>query len=140
MTYLSDQLSRADLELLDPLLHQQADHWTGLFHGLVLRTALQPIFSISHKRIIGYEALIRAFDPDNASVPPYQLFDLPESDQENVLLDELCRLLHIRNYSMFKDDVNWLFLNVSPRPWPPAIATTPFSGSCYAGPVCRLTG
>lgn len=135
MTYLSDHLSRADLELLDPLLQQQADHWTGLFHGLVLRTALQPIFSISHKRIIGYEALIRAFDPDNISVPPFQLFGLPESDQENVLLDRLCRLLHIRNYSMFQDDVNWLFLNVSPQ----AVASG-YRYDSFFGELLRRTG
>lgn len=115
MNYLPDQLSGADLELLDPLLCQEQTGWTGRFHGLTLKTALQPIFSISHKRIIGYEALIRAFDPDNASVPPFQLFDLPACDQENILLDRLCRLLHIRNYASFEDEVNWLFLNVSPR-------------------------
>ncbi|MFC4258275.1 EAL domain-containing protein [Marinobacter lacisalsi] len=135
MTYLSDHLSGADLELLDPLLHQQDDHWTGLFHGLVLRTALQPIFSISHKRIIGYEALIRAFDPDRASVPPFQLFDLPESDQENVLLDRLCRLLHIRNYSAFQDDVNWLFLNVSPQ-----VVASGYRYDSFFGELLRRTG
>ncbi|UZD64821.1 hypothetical protein [Marinobacter sp. AN1] len=56
MNYLSPQLSGADLELLDPLLSQQDNRWTGRFHGLILKTALQPIFSISHKGIIGYEA------------------------------------------------------------------------------------
>ncbi|MFW5825878.1 MAG: EAL domain-containing protein, partial [Marinobacter sp.] len=110
MNYLPEHLSGADLNLLDPLLSREDTLWTGCFQGLILKTALQPIFSISHKRTIGYEALIRAFDPDNASVPPYQLFGLPDSDQENVLLDRLCRLLHIRNYAAFADDVNWLFL------------------------------
>lgn len=89
--------------------------WVGEFQGLTLKTALQPIFSISHKRIVGYEALIRAYDPDDAPVPPAQLFGLPDTDQENVLLDRLCRLLHIRNYHGFSDNINWLFLNVSPR-------------------------
>lgn len=135
MTYLSDHLSGADLELLDPLLCQQDDHWTGLFHGLTLKTALQPIFSISHKRIIGYEALIRAFDTDNASVPPYQLFALPDSDQENVLLDRLCRMLHIRNYATFQDDVNWLFLNVSPQ-----VVASGYRCDAFFGELLRRTG
>lgn len=112
---LPDQFANADFDLLGPLLSHQQDHWTGVFQGLTLKTALQPIFSVSHKRIVGYEALIRAYDNDNVDVPPAQLFRLPDSDQENVLLDRLCRLLHIRNYSGFSDDVNWLFLNVSPR-------------------------
>ena len=135
MTYLSDHLTGADLELLDPLLRQQDDQWTGLFHGLILKTALQPIFSISHKRIIGYEALIRAFDPDNASVPPYQLFALPDSDQENVLLDRLCRLLHIRNYAGFQDEVNWLFLNVSPQ-----VVASGYRCDSFFGELLRQTG
>ena len=89
--------------------------WSATFQGLTLRTALQPIFSISHKRIVGYEALIRAFDTDNASVLPLHLFQLPTTEPENVLLDRLCRYLHIQNYSSMSDQVNWLFLNVSPK-------------------------
>lgn len=135
MTYLSDHLKGADLELLDPLLRQQDDQWTGLFHGLILKTALQPIFSVSHKRIIGYEALIRAFDPDNASVPPYQLFALADSEKENVLLDRLCRLLHIRTYASFQDEVNWLFLNVSPQ-----VVASGYRCDSFFGELLRQTG
>ncbi|SFR52731.1 EAL domain, c-di-GMP-specific phosphodiesterase class I (or its enzymatically inactive variant) [Marinobacter daqiaonensis] len=135
MTYLSDPLTGADLELLDPLLTRQENQWTGMFHGLVLKTALQPIFSISHKRIIGYEALVRAYDPDNAGVPPAQLFRLPETDQENILLDRLCRLLHIRNYSTFSDQVNWLFLNVSPR-----VVASAYRYDSFFGELLRRTG
>ncbi|WP_111495670.1 EAL domain-containing protein [Marinobacter bohaiensis] len=104
-----------ELDFLTPMLSQQPDGWTAEFQGLTLRTALQPIFSISHKRIVGYEALIRAFDTDNASVLPLHLFQLPDNAPENVLLDRLCRYLHIRNFAALPDDVNWLFLNVSPQ-------------------------
>lgn len=135
MKYLPEPLSGADLELLDPLLDRQDSIWTGCFHGLILKTALQPIFSISHKRVIGYEALIRAFDPDNASVPPFQLFDLPDTDQENVLLDRLCRLLHIRNYAAFPDDVNWLFLNVSP-----SVVASGYRYDSFFGELLRRSG
>lgn len=93
-----------------------SDHgWSASFQGLTLRTALQPIFSISHKRVVGYEALIRAFDTDNASVLPLHLFQLPTSESENILLDRLCRYLHVKNYASFDDSLNWLFLNVSPK-------------------------
>lgn len=104
-----------ELEILTTMLDRHSTGWTASFQGLTLRTALQPIFSISHKRIVGYEALIRAFDTDNASVLPIHLFQLPSSDPENVLLDRLCRYLHIQNFAGLKDDINWLFLNVSPR-------------------------
>lgn len=91
------------------------DAWVGRFEGLNLRTALQPIFSISHKRIVGYEALIRAFDNDAAPVLPPHLFDLAEDHLSNLLLDRLCRTLHVRNFQGVADEVNWLFLNVSPQ-------------------------
>lgn len=105
-----------EFDTLGQLLRRQDNQvWTASFHGLTLRTALQPIFSISHKRIVGYEALIRAFDTDGAAVLPGQLFGLPSSEPENVLLDRLCRYLHVRNFSSLPDQVNWLFLNVSPK-------------------------
>lgn len=111
---LTDILPAPELDLLSPMLTQQGETWTADFRGLKLRTALQPIYSISHKRTVGYEALIRAFDNDNAAVLPNHLFELPDTDAENLLLDRLCRYLHIRNYSGIKDQLNWLFLNVSP--------------------------
>jgi len=112
---LPEKLADPEVDLLSPMLSHGGDAWTADFQGLTLRTALQPIYSISHKRIVGYEALIRAFDPDNAAVLPLHLFQLPSSDAENLLLDRLCRYLHIRNYSGIEDQLNWLFLNVSPQ-------------------------
>ena len=85
-----DQSSTAiDLERVSAMLSPavEDDAWVGRFEGLVLRTALQPIFSISHKRIVGYEALIRAFDNDSAPVLPPHLFDLAEDHPSNLLLD-----------------------------------------------------
>ncbi len=109
------QLADSELDLIGPMLNQHDYGWSASFQGLILRTALQPIFSIAHKRVVGYEALVRTFDTDNASVLPIHLFQLPTSEPENVLLDRLCRYLHVQNYSSFSDQVNWLFLNVSPK-------------------------
>lgn len=125
-----------ELDLLSPMLSQQGDSWSAEFRGLTLKTALQPIYSISHKRTVGYEALIRAIDPDNAAVLPLHLFDLPASEAENLLLDRLCRYLHVRNYSAIKDQLNWLFLNVSPR-----VVTSGVSPmDSFFGEVLRQTG
>ena len=112
---LPEKLAVPELDLLSPMLSHEGEVWTADFQGLTLRTALQPIYSISHKRIVGYEALIRAFDNDDSAVLPLHLFQLPASDSENLLLDRLCRYLHIRNYSGLEDQLNWLFLNVSPQ-------------------------
>lgn len=132
---LPEKLTAPELDLLSPMLNQEGSGWTADFRGLTLRTALQPIYSISHKRIVGYEALIRAFDTDNAPVLPVQLFQLPASEAENLLLDRLCRYLHIRNYSCIKDELNWLFLNVSPR-----VAAGAKNSDSFFGQLLKKTG
>ncbi|WP_303290562.1 EAL domain-containing protein [Marinobacter sp. SS5-14b] len=132
---LTDMLPAPEVDLLSPMLSQQGDMWTADFRGLTLRTALQPIYSISHKRTVGYEALIRAFDNDNSAVLPLHLFDLPSSEAENLLLDRLCRYLHVRNYSGIKDQLNWLFLNVSPR-----VVTSGNHSDSFFGQLLKKTG
>lgn len=129
---LPEKLTDPELDVLSPMLHRNGDVWTADFRGLILSTALQPIYSISHKRTVGYEALIRALDPDNASVLPIHLFELPTSDAEALLLDRLCRYLHIQNYSGLKDQLNWLFLNVSPRVVTSGRQTDSFFGELLA--------
>ena len=126
-----DQNSAADLSEVDALLDlaPQSHVWAANYEGLLLKTALQPIFSISHKRIVGYEALIRAFDTDAAPVLPPQVFDLAENQPDDLLLDRLCRALHIRNFNAVSDNLNWLFLNVSPQCVASGVHSDPFFGS-----------
>ncbi|MGF2733527.1 EAL domain-containing protein [Marinobacter sp. DUT-1] len=124
-----------ELDQLSSMINQEGDVWTAEFQGLTLKTALQPIYSVSHKRIVGYEALIRAFDTRNTQILPVDLFKLPASDFENLLLDRLCRYLHIRNYSGIKDELNWLFLNVSPK-----VATVGNPSDSFFGQLLKKTG
>ncbi len=91
------------------------DEWSAHFKGLELRTAFQPIFSLSHKRIVGYEALVRPFDGEGRPQSPGQLFRLPQNEQEDIELDRICRHLHMKNFRCLPDDINWLFINVSPE-------------------------
>ncbi|GAA3574072.1 MULTISPECIES: EAL domain-containing protein [Marinobacter] len=133
--FLPDQLASTENDLIDSLLTQGSEGWTASYQGLTLKTALQPIFSISHKRIIGYEALVRAFDNDAASVLPIHLFQLPRDAAENLFLDRLCRHLHVQNYSQLSDSLNWLFLNVSPR-----VVATGRQHDSFFGNLLRKTG
>lgn len=133
--FLPEQLANREFELIDSLLTQGSAGWSASYQGLTLKTALQPIFSISHKRVIGYEALVRAFDTDCASVLPVHLFQLPTDAAENLFLDRLCRHLHVQNYSAFDDDLNWLFLNVSPR-----VVANGRHNDSFFGNLLRKTG
>ena len=79
-----------------------------------LRSAFQPIFSLAHKRVIGYEALVRVQDKKNNFIPPTKLFSNEKEEREVIFLDRLCRFIHLGNFKFLHDDLNWLFLNISP--------------------------
>jgi EAL domain-containing protein (putative c-di-GMP-specific phosphodiesterase class I) len=88
---------------------------SGIFKDLTLNSAYQPIFSLAHKRIVGYEALIRAQNNKGLPIRPDDLFRLNENISDIVLLDRICRFIHVDNFQNFNDNINWLFLNVSPQ-------------------------
>ncbi len=88
----------------------------GIYKDLRLASVFQPIYSLAHKRIVGYEALVRAENPERQPVRPDLLFQQNKDLASTVFLDRLCRYIHIDNFkTLFNDDINWLFLNVSPQ-------------------------
>ena len=114
MNKTSDNLA-LNIHSIDNTTRAFGSEWSSSFMGMELRTAFQPIFSLSHKRIVGYEALVRPFDNNGKAQSPGHLFQLPKSEQENVQLDRICRHLHMKNFKCLPDDINWLFINVSPK-------------------------
>jgi EAL domain-containing protein (putative c-di-GMP-specific phosphodiesterase class I) len=77
-----------------------------------LRSAFQPIFSLSHQRIVGHEALIRATDPRGKLIPPKVLFDGCRTVEALRLLDDTCLKLHTHGFANSASEAQWLFLNV----------------------------
>ncbi|MCC7411141.1 MAG: EAL domain-containing protein [Gammaproteobacteria bacterium] len=84
------------------------------FRDYELATAFQPIVSFAHQRPVGCEALVRAKDTGGDPVAPGVLFDSVTRTSDSVLLDRLCRGLHVANFRALGDQ-DWLFLNVNPR-------------------------
>lgn len=84
----------------------------GRFKNMLLGSAFQPIYSISHRRIVGHEGLLRA-TANGINIPPLQVMDGVADTSESVFLDRLCRTLHLHNYPRQHDKALWLFLNVS---------------------------
>ncbi|RTE64299.1 EAL domain-containing protein [Amphritea opalescens] len=72
----------------------------------------QPIYSIAHRRAIGYEGLIRATSPQGLAIPPAELLALPANSQEMLGLDRLCRSLHVENFTAQSANNEWLFVNL----------------------------
>lgn len=87
----------------------------GIYKDCQLSSAYQPIYSLAHKRIVGYEALVRAENSQKQAIRPDHLFRPDGNIPDIVFLDRLCRHIHIDNFQSQHDDINWLFLNVSPQ-------------------------
>lgn len=90
-------------------------HAVESYRDFRLRSAFQPIVSLSHRRVVGYEALLRAAGPDGAPVAPPAVFATTVDGRETVALDRLCRALHVRNFPAAEVPDTWLFLNISPQ-------------------------
>lgn len=87
----------------------------GMFRDHSIATAFQPIYSLAHRSPVGYEALCRVRAADGSTMPPLALFGQVHGEAESVLLDRLCRAIHVQNFSALPDKTSWIFLNVNPR-------------------------
>lgn len=97
-------------------VHQRiggAGNVTGSFRDYTVTSAFQPIYSLSHRNPVGYEALCRPSNAGGTPVSPLVLFGQVKEESDNVLLDRLCRAVHVQNFARFADK-SWLFLNVNP--------------------------
>ncbi|MCW7536576.1 EAL domain-containing protein [Aquabacterium sp. A7-Y] len=101
-------------EMQMPPLDFDGQQWTCLHRGLRLSSHFQPIFSLTHRRAVGHEALLRARDAEGRPVPPPEVLAGCVSLDELVYLDRVCRWLHAANFARQARPDHWLFLNVHP--------------------------
>ena len=99
----------ADIEIF------RVDSDNGARREYRLSTHFQPIFSLAHRRSVGYEALIRGTDPNGKVYLPAELLAQAPAGVARMQLDRQCRALHVRSFRRLRDDVSWLFLNVDPH-------------------------
>lgn len=85
----------------------------GRFRDFLLHSHFQPILSLAHRRIVGYEGLVRPRGADGRHLAPAALFDAAATTDEIVFLDRLARNLHVRNFLAAGREKPWLFLNVN---------------------------
>lgn len=85
---------------------------TARLRGLTLSSHFQPIYSISHARVVGHEALLRARDPLGRMVSPLAVFDQCASEEERNWCDNLSRAVHVSNFLTQGPGNQWLFLNM----------------------------
>lgn len=97
---------------VEPRLPETVEH-----DGYRLGTVFQPIISLSHRRAVGHEALLRATDADGAAVAPLHLLQRQTTDAARREFDLLSLRLHGRNFARQRttEPWQWLFVNLRPQ-------------------------
>ncbi len=98
-----------------PHLVRGESGWTASWRALTLHSVFQPVLSVTHQCVVGYEGLLRAFDPVGLPVSPEVLFSRTRSAAEACELDRIARCLHVANFIEQGIDTGWLFLNTRPQ-------------------------
>ncbi len=91
------------------ILHNELSR---ILNGKQLTPHFQPIVSLSQKKIMGYEALIRG-PSDSPLHSPFNLFDTAERFDLSTKLEYICREITIKRYAELNIKEK-LFINVSP--------------------------
>ena len=88
---------------------------TSAHEGYRLASHFQPIYSLTHHRAVGHEALLRAtLLATDVPVPPMELFAGAAGDEARVDLDRAALRQHLAAYAG-RGANEWLFLNMHPR-------------------------
>lgn len=85
----------------------------ALLQGLNVRSAYQPIFSPTHQKLVGFEALVRV-DDGSDSLSPASLFERAKTTRQTVQLDSFLLHRHVDSFIGRTLPV-WLFLNINPE-------------------------
>lgn len=102
------------LKALYGAISEEDGRWVGRHRNHRLRSHFQPIYSFPHRRPVGYEGLIRVFSEQGEPLSPVAAFEQVGDFREQVMLDRLCRLLHVHNFVAQQVPDCWLFLNIHP--------------------------
>lgn len=108
-------LATASLQLLaddlcvDGGVVKPRHRWEDYF----LTSHFQPLYSLSHQKQVGFEALLRGEQDDGTLVPPVVLF-APKPSSDEGALDRASHAVHLGNARELLPDDAWLFLNILP--------------------------
>lgn len=97
---------------LQQLFFQMINELIAIIGGKKLTPHFQPIVSLTQKKIMGYEALIRG-PYDSPLHSPFDLFAAAENFDLSTKLEFICREITIKSYANL-DIKEKLFINVSP--------------------------
>jgi len=139
IAYFNDRIRESDFHILpDEPLMQRAGQTVGRFATLQLTSLFQPVISMRQSgRVLGHEALLRAYTGDGRPLAPRALLTAPASPHAVVYLDRLCRTVHMLNYLVQMElDASCLFLNVGTE----HVLSVPDNHGWYFEEVLRRCG
>ncbi|MCO5124272.1 MAG: EAL domain-containing protein [Rhizobacter sp.] len=106
-------LRESGFEALSAALRRDQGRWAIALDGLVLKSVFQPVYSLSHGRPVGHEALVRAFDASGARVASELALRGDASFQHLLRGDRAARMIHALNFAeLVGTDPHWLFFNM----------------------------
>ncbi|MBF0188134.1 MAG: EAL domain-containing protein [Magnetococcales bacterium] len=110
---------------------------TAPFGNSTITSAFQPIFSFSHRRVVGFEGLVRGRDSSGNPLSPADIFGSISTPNETLYLDRICRHLHVCNMQRLEDvEKTWLFININPH----VILDGKRTGSFFTPTLLERTG
>ncbi|WP_218563878.1 sensor domain-containing phosphodiesterase [Marinospirillum perlucidum] len=83
----------------------------GSSQSMQINSHFQPIVSLTHRRVVGYEALLRATQ-NSQPCSPLQAFNLAQLENRVQQFDRECIAKHLSNFIGMNTDNQWLFLNL----------------------------
>jgi EAL domain-containing protein (putative c-di-GMP-specific phosphodiesterase class I) len=112
-----------------PMAGDEGSRRTVLYGGYTVFSVFQPVFSVSHRRAIGYHASLRAHDEHALQVPSHEVFTQAARRGDLLELGRLAESLHLGNFNAFDSHDEWLFLSLHPA----ALMDTSYGDALLAG-------
>jgi EAL domain-containing protein (putative c-di-GMP-specific phosphodiesterase class I) len=112
-----------------PMAGDEGARRTVLYDGYTVFSVFQPVFSVSHRRAIGYHASLRARDEQGLHVPSHEVFTQAARRGDLLELGRLAESLHLGNFFAFDSHDEWLFLSLHPA----ALMDTSYGDALLAG-------
>jgi len=105
----------AGFERIGAGLRREGGHWAVAVGGLLMRSGFQPIYSLSHGRAVGHEALLRAETDSGEPVAPQLALRGDGSFADLLRGDRAARMIHALNFAEMAPPAHWLFFNMQPQ-------------------------
>ena len=83
-----------------PVADDAGSRRTVVYGGSTVFSVFQPVFSVSHRRAIGYHASLRAHDEQARQVPSRDVFEQAARRGDLLELGRLAESLHLGNFSV----------------------------------------